>query len=388
MMRSPVRVLELRSAVGSGGGPEKTILLGAARADRARYAVTVCYIRDLRDRAFDLDQRAAAMQVDFEPLTERHSFDLGVVPKLHRLIRRLQIDIVHAHDYKTDALAWLVSGVAGAIPMSTVHGWSSFSRKEQFYYWWDKRFLARYPSIIAVSSKIKSQLLETGARPADVQVIHNGIDAEQFRPDPAVRARMRRELGIPDGRVVLGAVGRLSHEKRFELLIEAASRLQNDNVRVVLVGEGDERGRLESCARQLGMADRVTLTGHRSDVREVHQIFDVYVQTSDTEGISNSVLEAMALRTPIVATDVGGTSELIADGVHGVLVPKGDLVRLTAAIQATIGAAEVTAARVDRARARVQHEFSFAARMKKVEAIYDHLVERFPRRASRRIRWQ
>src|SRR5947207_917056 len=101
-MSRPVRVLELRSVRGTGGGPEKTILMGAARADRARFAVTVCYIRDARDGVFSIDGRAAPLGVDYVEVHERHSLDPRIWPELRRLVRERRIDIVHAHEYKTD----------------------------------------------------------------------------------------------------------------------------------------------------------------------------------------------------------------------------------------------------------------------------------------------
>src|SRR6188472_4414588 len=101
-MSNPIRVLELRSVRGTGGGPEKTILLGAARSDRSRYAVTVCYIRDLRDDVFHIDGRATELGVDYVEVRERHSFDWRIWPELRRLVRERRIDIVHSHDYKTN----------------------------------------------------------------------------------------------------------------------------------------------------------------------------------------------------------------------------------------------------------------------------------------------
>src|SRR2546423_10144069 len=101
----PVRVLELRCVRGTGGGPEKTILHGAALADSARVAVTVCYLRDRADAQFEIRARASALALDYVELQERHSFDASVWSALVRLVRDRSIDIVHAHDYKTDLLA-------------------------------------------------------------------------------------------------------------------------------------------------------------------------------------------------------------------------------------------------------------------------------------------
>ena len=378
------RILELRSALGSGGGPEKTILLGAAHADPKRYSVTVTYIRDLRDEAFDLDRRAAELGVDFLPVTERNSFDPRVLTRLHRLIRERAIDIVHAHDYKTDFFALPLCRLAGAIPMSTAHGWAKFGRKDRIYNRWDKWILGRYPLVVAVSSKIKSQLVAMGADPGRVRVIHNGVDTEVFRPDPEAGRRQRLAEGLPPDATVIGAVGRLSDEERFELLLEVTAKL---GLYAVLVGEGDERGTLEKRARELGIGDRLKLLGHRTDARNCHQMFDVYLQTSDTEGIPNALLEAMAVETPVVATAVGGTAEIIDDGVHGLLVPKGNVDRMASAVRRTVDDREATLQRVAQARDRVETELSFRRRMEHLEGIYDELVRRFPRGGRRRLRW-
>src|SRR5262245_25497438 len=120
----PIRVLELRSVRGLGGGPEKTILHGAAMTDPARVKVTVCYIRDERDADFNIDVRAAALGLDYCEVMERSSMDPAIWPALRRLVRNKHIDIVHGHDYKTDLLAFLLSRAEEVVALSTVHGWS------------------------------------------------------------------------------------------------------------------------------------------------------------------------------------------------------------------------------------------------------------------------
>ena len=109
-MSNPIRILELRSVWGTGGGPEKTIVLGAARADRRRFQVTVVYIRDARDEVFDIGSSARRAGVDYVEVTERHSADWLVLSALRCLVRDRKIDIVHAHDYKTNLLALILDG--------------------------------------------------------------------------------------------------------------------------------------------------------------------------------------------------------------------------------------------------------------------------------------
>src|SRR5262249_38427456 len=130
--RRLVRVLELRCAEGSGGGPEKTILRGTARTDRQRFAVTVCYLRNVQDDAFDLDLRAAGLGLDFVEIHHRGACDAAVLPALRRLVRARGIDIIHAHDYKTNLLALLAARLDGVLSLSTAHGWTGQSWRERW----------------------------------------------------------------------------------------------------------------------------------------------------------------------------------------------------------------------------------------------------------------
>lgn len=383
-MTYPIRILELRSVWGVGGGPEKTILLGAARSDPARYAVTVCYLRDARDPAFTIDERAAKLGIDYVEVCERHSFDPRIWPALRRLVRARGIDIVHAHDYKTDFLAYLLAQVEDVIPLATVHGWSGRSRREQFYYAVDRRLLARFPRVIAVSGKLRDALRRVGMPPGRIDTIRNAIDHVAFRRDPARVAETRQRLGFGPGDVVIGSVGRLESEKQYELLLEAFARVRagRPNVVLVLAGEGSERGLLEAAAQRLGLGSSCRLLGQWSDVVALHHALDLFVQSSDREGTPNAVLEAMAMETPVVATDVGGTAELVEQGVHGLLVPPGDPGALARAIDDALADPAGLARRRTAARRRIEEELSFDARQRALEAVYDRLMA--GRRCSRR----
>ncbi|HJX28581.1 MAG TPA: glycosyltransferase, partial [Thermoanaerobaculia bacterium] len=190
----------------------------------------------------------------------------------------------------------------------------------------------------------------------------------------------RAALGLGPEDVVLGAVGRLEPQKRFDLLLEAFAELRRGGarpgLRLVLAGEGSARAGLEAAARRLGVEDSCRFLGHRSDVAEVHHAFDLFVQSSDYEGTPNAVLEAMALETPVVATAAGGTGELIDNGEHGLIVPSGDVVRLRQAIERALEDPAAAAGRAAAARTRVEGPLSFQARMRAVEAVYDELRPR------------
>lgn len=376
MAGSPVRVLELRSVWGTGGGPDKTILKGAAQSDPSRYAVTVCYIRDARDPAFGITARARALAIDYTEVIERHSFDLGVWPQLRRLVRERGIQVVHSHDYKTDLLALALSKMGPVAALSTAHGWSGETRKDRLYYDVNKRTLRRFRRVIAVSERIRSELLRYGARPERVVVIPNGIDTDEFRRDPAVASAVRQRLGVAEGDVVIGAVGRLETVKCYDLLIDAFDEVKRHvpRARLLIAGEGPCRPALEAQIAAKRLANACTLLGQRSDVRDVYQAFDVFVQSSRSEGSPNAVLEAMALEVPVVATDVGGTRDLVTDGADGRLVPFGSVDDLARAIHRSLDGGEETARLRNSARAKAEGALSFRHRMSCVEAEYDRLI--------------
>lgn len=374
----PVRVLELRSVRGTGGGPEKTILLSAAMADPGRAQVTVCYLRDQRDGIFAIHERAAAAQVDYVEVTERHSFDTSVWKKLKALITDRQIDLLHAHDYKTDLLALLLSRATGTRAIATVHGWTGHSARERYgYYPADKRVLARFPRLIAVSSDIARELVDHGADPARVTTVLNAIDPQQFVRDRSRVAEERRKLGIEPHHIAIGDVGRLEPQKRFDLLIEAFAvvHARRPDTRLVIAGDGSLKKALLAQRDALGLTDSVIMTGHVTDVIGLHHALDLFVQSSDYEGTPNSVLEAMAMETPIVATEAGGTAELVFDGEHGRIIPVGRVDRLIEAIEDAIADPAATAQMVERARARVQGELSFESRVRRVERIYGEVMD-------------
>ena len=389
-MTHVIRVLELRCVWGTGGGPEKTILLGATRRD-SRFVVTVCYLRHANDSVFSIGDRARGMGIDYVEICERHSLDPAILTALRRLVRERNVDIIHAHDYKTNLLALLVARSDGVRVMATAHGWTGRALRERWcYYPLDKRLLARFPLVVAVSREIRDELVRAGAPSDRVRTLLNGIDPGAFKRDRALERDARSALGLSPSDVVVGAVGRLEQQKRFDWLIHAFTEVWRDRpqLRLVIGGDGSLRPSLEALARKVLPEGVCRFLGHRADVVQLHHAFDVFAQSSDYEGTPNAVLEAMALETPVVATDVGGTGQLLHDGVHGLLVPAEDRQGFAEAIIRTFDDAAATAARVRAARERVERELSFDARARTLESIYEELVDtRGQQACGRRSAW-
>jgi glycosyltransferase involved in cell wall biosynthesis len=246
----------------------------------------------------------------------------------------------------------------------------------KIYYPLDKRLMKLFPRVLAVSSEIRGALLGVGVDPSRVTVILNAIDPFKFRRDRTQEAAARRALNLPEGSILIGAVGRLEPQKRFDLLIEAFHELHErwPTLRLVIAGEGSARGELEGIIERLKLQGRCVLLGHQNDVSLVHHALDMFVQTSTYEGTSNAVLEAMAFETPIVATAAGGTAEQIDDRVHGRIVPIDNRAVLVEAIEWTLSHSTEVAAQVSAARRRIENELSFHRRVETVNRVYEELV--------------
>lgn len=370
-----VRVLELRCADGAGGGPEKTILAGARPGLDRTVRVHVCYIRSAKDRQFSVGTRCRAAGLHYAEMAERWPVDPGVFRQLARLIRRRRIEIVHSHDYKSDLYALTLAKWTGVTPLATAHGWTGQTTRERLlYYPLNKRMLRWFPQVIAVSSEIKTELLRWGVCADNISVLLNGIDPTIFRRQHDGERR-RQLFGIESGRVVLGAVGRLEPQKRFDLLLQAMAGLcQRPNELLLLIaGEGSERQRLEQQVVELGLQRQCRFLGQVSAIKELYHCMDLFVQSSEYEGTANVLLEAMALEVPIIATSAGGTEELLSDGIHGTIVPPGSPMALATAIAAALADPAATRQRAVAARRRVEQELSFERRVAKLHALYHQL---------------
>ena len=230
--------------------------------------------------------------------------------------------------------------------------------------------------LIPVSQKMHDQIVgQFGIRANRVIRIHNAIPCEQFYV-PDQRLACRSELGISADTILLGYIGRIQKVKRLDVLLDGFNQLSRvlHNLHLVLVGDGDERPQLQSYADSLGISDRVTWTGHRKDIPRVLAALDIYLQTSANEGFSLSILEAMAAGKPIIATDVGGNSEVMRHGINGLLIPAGSTQKLVEAIQYLIECPE-TRDQISRAgKEMVQNQFSIGSMVDGYRNLYRSVV--------------
>lgn len=370
----PINLLELRATYTTGGGPDKTILLSAEKHNKALVNPIVVYLMDINDNNFQIGRMVEGREFRYIEVLDRGKVDIKCIIELNRIVKKYNIDIIHGHDYKTDILAYILSLLNPGIHLvSTAHGWITNTMKGSIYKWIHLKTLSRFKNLIAVSEATKSIMTESGIEPDRIQVIYNGIDENYWR-QTGRHISLRKEWRIPENSIVIGNVGRISNEKDYPTFLKVAKSVSDnvENVYFTIVGEGkqDEKARLSSYADKLGIKDRVIIAGYRSDLLNVYSTFDIFLMTSLTEGLPNTILEAMSMGLPVVSTMVGGIPELIVDGETGFLCKARDINCLKGKILEIIKDKALRKSVSKAARERIESRFSFNKRLRFIEEYY------------------
>ena len=320
------------------GGAQATVL---ASADLARHGVAVTVLAgaetwsegdhwaDVGDAGLDV--------VEVPGLRRRPGpmADTQALVALVRLLRSLQPDVVHTHSTKAGVLGRLAAKAVGVPVVHTVHGWGPLharSRAVVRIAAGIERALARVTDALVVVGEddLDRGLTLRIGRPDRYHLIRSGIEVDRLVA-AADRRAVRSAWGLDD-RFVIGMVARMAGQKDHVGLIEAFARADLSDAVLVLVGDGAARAEVEGAIARWGVADRVRLLGAREDAARLVAGFDVSVLSSWYEGMPRTVLEAVALGVPVVASDVGSIARLVEPGVGGRLVPIGDRAALTAAL--------------------------------------------------------
>jgi glycosyltransferase involved in cell wall biosynthesis len=268
--------------------------------------------------------------------------------------------------------------------MTTLHGYGFGDGRLAAYYKLDRWTLRCMDHVVAVSDDLYERLLDWRIPAGRRSLVYNAIDTEQFRRRQSVRAA-REKLGWDTDRLRIGAVGRLTAVKGFDLLIEAAGVLLSRglDLEVVIVGEGEEQPRLQELIDRLGCTDRVRLLGHQTEVQGIYEALDVFALSSHREGLPNALLEALALEVPVTATAVGAVPRVLAHEDNGLLLEPGSATALADALARLLGDPDLRRRLARAGRTTVENQFSFSARMEKIRAIYDRILgRRAPREHS------
>jgi glycosyltransferase involved in cell wall biosynthesis len=349
---APRVVLALESS--GPGGAERT-LLHLASGLRARGVVPIVATQ----RPGWLTDRADQADIETWIVPQSRGWSLGWIPRFARRLTRSGVALLHGHEFAMSAYGGAAARLAGVPALATLHGrhWVAARRLRAAAY---RGLDVAGVRLAAVSDDLAGFLVAAaGLRPAAVDVLENGIPIpppRDAREIAALRAETRRALGLEAATPLLVAVGNLYPVKDHASLVRALPGLAGAHA--AIAGRGDERERLESLARELGVAPRLHLLGLRDDVDAWLAAADVFVHPSLSEELPLAILEAMAAGAPIVATRVGGVANAVVHGETGLLSPPGDPDALRDAIGALLRDEPRRRALGRAARARAEARFS------------------------------
>lgn len=299
----------------------------------------------------------------------RNGNDPLLVWQLFRLFARHRPDVVHTHAWGT-LIEGLLAARLARVPV-VIHGEHGTLQLRSYQRWLQRRAWTAADQVLSVSTRLAERIAgETGFPIERIRSIRNGVDLSRF--GQIDRATARQHLGLQTEGPIIVTVGRLVPVKDHLTLLDAVATLCRDGVaaRLVIAGDGPLKGAITQRAVALGLPNAIRLLGHRPDVETVLAAGDVFVLSSISEGLSNTILEAMASSLPVVATRVGGADEMVIHGETGLLVPAGSDGEMATALGTMLADPNRGRLMGIAGRARAEAEFSLHSMVSRYEALY------------------
>ncbi len=313
----------------------------------------------------------SASAVDCRGLFDRHT-----VRSLRETIRDKNVNVIHCHDYKARAFGLCAVRGSKVKKLATNHLWTHSNLKLRVYEVIDGMLFNGFDKVVAVSESIEKECRPFMLSKDKLSCIPNGIDPRPFALDHREEQRRstRVQLGLEESDLVVGNIARLSLEKDQAMLLRAFKTLTTLSTgrshKLVMVGDGPEEQHLMALAQELGIRNRCLFAGVRTDVPQILNCLDVYVQSSRREGLPMIILEAMAAEAAIVATKAGGIPKVIADGEQGRLVEIGDADQLARVLNDVLNDPDERKKLGHRARNMVEARFSASAMAERYLELY------------------
>jgi glycosyltransferase involved in cell wall biosynthesis len=328
-----------------------------------------------------LQEELSFLGVHVVDFSKRRNGSKIPIKRIRDYVQAHHVRIIHSHSVRTTlAAAAALAGLPQTVHLATEH---------LFYSPWDRRWGPIYTvldrlslylpdHIVAVSQRMYHQIVALpGLSPKRVTAIQNAVDCDDFYV-PDQRDPCRSELGLVPESHVVGYAGRFEKQKRLDLLLEGFYQVlaHHPGARLLIVGKGWLRSSLEKLANRLGISHAVIWTGFRQDIPCLLAAMDIYVQPSANEGLSLTVLEAMAAGKPVIVTDVGGAKEMVSDDRTGILIPPGSASAIGTAIVDLLDHPEKCTALAKAGRRRVNQEFNVQRMVDAYQEVYQSLVLR------------
>ena len=352
-------------------------ILGLAKylnADEVDCRLAVSY--DTAHQNLELSERFRQLGLDAHKIRMSGRFDLRAVAKLRELLREEQIDVLHTHGYKSDILGLLAARMAGVRVLATPHGFENAKDlKLRLYVRLGCLALRHFDRVAPLSESLVADMARIRVPEQKTRFIRNGVDLQEV--DLEMKRSIESGLRSADEQVI-GYVGQLSHRKNLGDMIDAFDLYCRDhgNARLLLVGDGPQRVELQRKANSLESKERIEFLGYRTDRLRIVKELDLFCLTSSLEGIPRCLMEAMAMRVPVVAYDIPGVDKLILDGQTGLQAPYGDMAALKNYWERLLFDGELSKTLAENGRRHVEKNFSAERMAAEYTQLYRELLDR------------
>lgn len=357
------------------GGSEKLLLDTVSHLNRSKYQAIVCYLKGKGQ----LRSEFAKKGIKVYNLGLKKTTPLKALLKLYRLIKSNEVSLVHTHNFQAGIIGRIVAKIARVpVIVATEHNSYNWSQRNLFF-----RFINEHTTrlcnvrLIAISQAVKKCIIENSHLSGDqINVIHNGVDLSGY-PLKLDTTGKKRELDIAKYDKIIGTIARLEARKGHRYLIEAAARVINVCPKAVflIIGDGPMYQKLLTLVSSRRIPNNVKFYGFRRDISEILSIVDVFVLSSVEEGLGLAIIEAMAAKKAVVATNVGGIPEVVIDGETGILVPSRDTEALAQAILKLLKNRAMAKKMGGAGRRRVETYFTLDRMIEETEILYDELIQ-------------
>jgi len=364
-----VKVLQL---ISSGGyyGAENMLLNLCASQEQSGCQNSLLLFYNVHVPNVEFYERARRRGLSVRMVHCKGRADWRAVRQIEEYIQEDAVDLVHTHGYKADLYGYLAAWRCHKPVVATCHNWVGGTAALGIYNHLDRMVLKKFNALAAVSDAVAHRLLAFGVPTEKIKTIANGIDVTAFE-----RAQPLPLLKAEDGTVV-GIVARLDLQKGFEYLLRAARDLckTTPDLKIVIVGEGPDREKIEEMIEQYGLQSNVILAGQQSNMPAVYAAMDIFVLPSLNEGLPMTVLEAMAASKPVIASRVGAIPSVIKDGENGLLVAAKDSEGLRNAIASLLSDPERRRRLGDQAHAWVSQNYTSEAMALNYREMYEEVL--------------
>ena len=308
---------------GKIGGGESHVLDLVKHMDREKFDPVVLSFTDGQ-----MIECLNAMGIKNYVIQTERPFDFSKWVKVKQLIKEEEIDLVHAHGTRANTNIMWAAKQAGTPLIYTVHGWSFHDDQKPLVKKarvMAEKFLTQRTDLNISVSKSNQQTGQKHFGSFSSTVINNGIDLEKFNADGQFKD-IRAEFNIPEHHTVIGYIARITKQKDPFTLLKAMEHVvdRDKNVTLLMVGDGDLKEAAATMAEALGITDHVIFCGYRTDTPDLLQVMDIYCLPSLWEGLPIGLIEAMAMKNAVIATEVDGSKEMVTHGVNGLLIPSRD----------------------------------------------------------------